>query len=271
MKLLNSVVLGTAFLGSALLSTAVFAHTLTVVPSHFVQSKTGGFITVDLSATNMTFQADKGIGVDGFQVYLPDGSTAKPTAVFQGKRKSLADVELATDGTYRLENGGAARYFTSYELNGERKRLMGDKQKAAKELPKGAQKVVTTQGRNRAFAFVTVNQPTATVVTPTGQGLEFKMDRHPADVVAGELVTMTLLVDGKPAAGVELDLSRDGELYRNEPGRVHHTTDQTGQFTFTAPEAGRYLLEAAFEANSKNDKADKVREAFTWTFEVALP
>ncbi len=266
MKLFNSVVLG-----SALFSSVVFAHTMTVVPSHFVQSKTGGFITVELSATNMTFQADKGIGVDGFQVYLPDGSTTKPAASFQGKRKSLADVALTSDGTYRLENGGAARYFTSYELNGERKRLMGDKQKAAKELPKGAEKVVTTQGRNRAFAFVTVNKPTDAVVIPTGKGLEFKMDRHPADVVAGEAVTMTLLVDGKPAAGVELDLSRDGELYRNEPGRVHHTTDKTGSFTFTAPEAGRYLLEAAYEAKSNSDKADKVREGFTWAFEVALP
>jgi len=266
MKLLNSVVLGTA-----LFSSVVLAHTMTVLPSHFVQSKTGGFITVDLSATNMTFQADKGIGVDAFQVYLPDGSISKPAAVFQGKRKSLADVALTTDGTYRLENGGTARFFTSYELNGERKRLMGDKQKAAAELPKGAEKVVTTQGRNRAFAFVTVNKPTEAVLTPTGHGLEFSMDRHPADVVAGEAVTMTLLVDGKPAAGVELDLSRDGELYRNEPGRIHHTTDQSGRFSFTAPEAGRYLLEAAYEANSPSTKADKVRESFTWAFEVALP
>lgn len=271
MKLLNSVVLGSALFSSGVFSSAVFAHTMTVVPSHFVQSKTGGFITVDLSATNMTFQADKGIGVEGFQIYLPDGSVTKPAAVFQGKRKSLADVALTTDGTYRLENGGSARFFTSYELNGERKRLMGDKQKAAKELPKAAEKVTTTQGRNRAFAFVTVNKPTDNVVTPTGQGLEFKMDRHPADIVAGEVVTMTLLVDGKPAAAVELDLSRDGELYRNEPGRVHHTTDKTGSFSFTAPEAGRYLLEASYEADSKSEKADKVRESFTWTFEVALP
>ncbi len=266
MKLFKSVVLG-----SVIFSSAVVAHTMTVVPSHFVQAKTGGFITVDLSASNMTFQADKGIGLDGFQIYLPDGRTAKPVATFQGKRKSSADVALSVDGTYRLENGGAARYFTSYELHGERKRLMADKQKAATELPKGAEKVVTTQGRNRAFAFVTVNQPTDIVVTPSGQGLEFTMDRHPADVVAGEAVTLTLLIDGKPAAGVALDLSYDGELYRNEPGRVHFTTDKSGQFTFTAPNAGRYLLEASYEADSQTAKADKIRESFTWTFEVSLP
>jgi uncharacterized GH25 family protein len=148
---------------------------------------------------------------------------------------------------------------------------MGDKLTAAKELPKGAENVLTTQGRNRAFAFVTVNKPTDNVVKPSGEGLEFTLDRHPADIVAGEIVTMTLLVNGKPAAGVELDLSRDGELYRNEPGRVHYTTDKTGNFSFTAPDAGRYLIEAGYEAKSHSDKADKVREGFTWTFEVALP
>ncbi|MDZ7902466.1 MAG: hypothetical protein U5L01_07980 [Rheinheimera sp.] len=50
-----------------------------------MQSKTGGFITVDLSATNMTFQADKGIGVEGFQVYLPDGSISKTCSCFPRK------------------------------------------------------------------------------------------------------------------------------------------------------------------------------------------
>ncbi len=258
-------------LGSAVLSLSAFAHTLTVVPSHFVQSKTGSFITVDISASNMTFQADKGVSLDGFQVYLPDGKVTKPAAIFQGKRKSIADVELKVDGTYRLENGGKPRYFTSYELNGERKRLMADKEKAQTELPKGAQNVVTTQGRNRAIAFVTVNQPTDTVVNVKGQGLEFKLDRHPADIVAGEPITLTLMMDGKPVSGVALDLSFEGELYRNEPGRVHQTTDQSGQFSFTPATAGKYLLEAAYEAKSTSTKADKVREGFTWTFEVGMP
>ena len=122
-------------LTSLFAASTALAHTMNVLPSHYVQSKTGGFVTVDLFASNMTFQADKGVGVDGFKVVLPDGSIAKPTAAVQGKRKSIADVELAVAGTYRLEMGGQPRYFTSYKVGGEQKRLMGDKQKAAKELP----------------------------------------------------------------------------------------------------------------------------------------
>lgn len=255
----------------SLFAAQVAAHTLTVVPSHYVQSKTGGWVSVDVSASNMTFQADKGIPLDAFHVYQPDGSKVKPGAVYQGKRKSQADVELAKEGTYLLELGNGVRYFTSYELKGERERLMLNKQQRAAKLPAGAEKVVTTQGRSRALAFVTVNKPSDTVLKLSHQGLEFQFDRHPADIVAGEEVTVTLLMDGKPAQGVELDLSRDGELYRNEPGRVHHSTDASGKFVFTAPEAGRYLLEASYQADSKSELADKVREGFTISFEAALP
>lgn len=247
------------------------AHTMNVLPSHFVQAKTGGFVSVELFASNTTFQADKGTPVDGFQLYLPDGTAGKIESSYQGKRKSLVDVALPVDGTYRLQNGGQPRFFTSYELNGEKKRLMGDKQKAAAELPKGASNVVTTQGRSKALAFVTVNAPTDTVLKPTGQGLEFTLDKHPADIVAGEAVTVTVLFNGKPAAGVEAELMQDGELYRNEAGRVHLTSSASGQFSFTPASAGRYLLEASLERELKSAKADKIRESFTWAFEASLP
>jgi uncharacterized GH25 family protein len=252
-------------------ASSALAHTMNVVPSHYVQSKTGGFVTVDLFASNMTFQADKGVGIEGFKVVLPDGTVTKAVSATLGKRKSMADVELPVAGTYRLEMGGQPRYFTSYKVGGEQKRLMGDKQKAAKELPKDATDVVTTQGRNRAMAFVTVNGPTDTVLKTTGQGLEFSFDRHPADIVAGEAVTVTLTLNGKPVAGVKADLSFDGELYRNDPARQHLVTDKAGQFSFTPANAGRYLLEASTEAALKSDKADKIREGFTLSFEAALP
>lgn len=253
------------------LSLSVSAHTMNLLPSHYVQAKTGGFVSVELFASNSTFQADKGTPVNGFQLYLPDGRQGEIEGSYQGKRKSLIDIALPVDGTYKLQNGGQARYFTSYELHGEKKRLMGDKRKAAAELPKEASHVVTTQGRNKAIAFVTVNAPTTKVLEVTGKGLEFTLDKHPADIVAGEPVAMTLLLDGKAVSGVDVELSFDGELYRNEAGRQHFVTNSQGQLVFTPAAAGRYLLETSVEQDQKTELADKVREGFTWSFEAALP
>ncbi len=264
----TKLVLGMMLTGMTL---SLQAHTLTVVPSHYVQSKTGSFISVDVSASNMTFQADKGIDLKAFHVVNPDNTAGHVVSSYQGKRKSQADVELKQEGTYRLELGGMPRFFTSYELDGKRERLMGNKQEAAAKLPKGATKVVTTQGRNRAMAFVTVKKPSDQVLALTGKGLEFSFDKHPADIVASEPVTVTMMFDGKPVAGVELHLSFDGELYRNEPGRIEHKTDASGQFTFTPATPGRYLLEGSYMTDIASAQADKLREGFTLSFEAALP
>ena len=53
-----------SFVVAAAISAPAIAHTLWVVPSHFVLSKTGSWVSADISAANMTFVADKGIGVD---------------------------------------------------------------------------------------------------------------------------------------------------------------------------------------------------------------
>jgi uncharacterized GH25 family protein len=233
-------------------SASVSAHTLWLVPSHYVLSKQDSWIAVDASAANMTFVPDKGIGLTSLKLYSPDGKAQDVTTVYQGKRKSMADVQLAGDGTYRLEMANPLRYFTSYELNGERKRLMANKQERKAQLPAGATKVETVQMRSRNFTYVTVNSPSDTVV-------------------AEEALQFVFHLDGKPQAGVKGVLSYEGELYRNDAGRVEFETDNKGQFSFTPEHAGRYLIEASYSADTATALADKVRESVTFTFEVALP
>lgn len=258
-------------LSSLLISSSLSAHTLWVVPSHYVLSKPDSWIAVDASAANMTFVPDKGIGLKALKLYLPDGSVKPVTDVYQGKRKSMADVQLGGDGTYRIELANPLRFFTSYELNGERKRLMASKQERAAQLPQGATNVETVQIRSRNFAYVTVNGPTDTVMKVRGEGLELSSKTHPADAVAGEKLSFVFNLDGKPQAGVKGVLSYAGELYRNEAGRVDFETSADGSFSFTPQHAGRYLIEASYSADTATALADKVRESVTYTFEVALP
>lgn len=250
---------------------AASAHTLWLLPSHFVLSKPNSWIAVDASAGNMTFQPDKGIALDNLKLYLPDGKVSDVTDVYKGKRKSMADVQLAGDGTYRLELSNGVRYMTSYELNGERKRLMADKTQRVAQLPDGATKVHTSQMRSRSFAYVTVNSPTEQVLALSGEGLEISSATHPADVVATEPLTLVFNLNGKPQAGVKGVVSFDGELYRNAAARIEFETDNKGQFSFTPATAGRYLIEAEYSTEHATTTADSQRDAINYSFEVALP
>lgn len=258
-------------LSSLLISGSLSAHTLWVVPSHYVLSKPDSWIAVDASAANMTFVPDKGIGLKALKLYSPDGSVKQVTDVYQGKRKSMADVQLGGDGTYRIELANPLRYFTTYEVNGERKRLMANKQERAAQLPEGATKVETVQMRSRNYAYVTVNGPTDTVVKLRGEGLELSSSTHPADAVATEELTFVFSLDGKVQSGVKGVLSFGNELYRNEAGRIDFETAADGSFSFTPEQAGRYLIEASYSTDTETALADKVRESVTYTFEVALP
>lgn len=255
----------------AALSQAALAHTQWVMPSHFVLSGEDNWISVDLSAANMTFVADKGVSPDNLTIVLPDGSREPFSQRYQGKRKSQADHQLLQDGSYLIENGGQARYFTMYEQNGERKRIMADKQAAAKQLPADATNISTSRSQSKALAVVTVKAPNRKAITPTGEGFELNFITHPADYVAEEPIAWQLLLDGKPAAGVQVELSREAELYRNNAGRQVFTSDQQGKLSFTPELAGRYLIEASYQANTTSALADGVRATLTLTFEVGLP
>ncbi|MDP5141261.1 DUF4198 domain-containing protein [Rheinheimera baltica] len=258
-------------LSSLFLSSSLQAHTLWLVPSHYVLSKPNSWIAVDASAANMTFVPDKGISLNALKLYSPDGSSKAIKDVYQGKRKSMADVQLAGDGSYRLELANPPRFMTLYELNGERKRLMADKQQRTAQLPAGATNVETVKSRSRSFAYITVNAPTDTVLTLQGEGLEISSSTHPADVVAQEALQFVFNINGKPQQHVKGVLSYAGELYRNAAERIEFITDSDGVFRFVPEQAGRYLIEASYSADIASAQADKVRESITYSFEVALP
>lgn len=255
----------------AISSQSVFAHTLWVMPSHFVLSGEDTWISVDVSAANMTFVPDKGVSPDNLHIIFPDGQRHKFAQSYQGKRKSQADHQLVAEGTYLIENGGAPRYFTMYEVNGERKRIMADKKAASSQLPVGATKVTTSRSQSKALAVVTVKAPNRTAINPKGEGFEVNFVTHPADYVAEEDIQWQLLLEGKPVSGVKVELSREAELYRNNAGRITLETDAEGKLQFTPTEAGRYLLEASYQDNTSTALADAQRASLTLTFEVGLP
>ncbi len=92
---------------------------------------------------------------------------------------------------------------------------------------------------------------------------------HPNDLFAGEAATFKLQIDGKPAAGLEVEIIRGGTRYRNAQDEIKVTTDAKGTFSVTWPDAGMYWLEASTEDKKTSVKQAKQRRlSYVATLEV---
>ena len=76
------------------------------------------------------------------------------------------------------------------------------------------------------------------------------------------------MIDGEPAAGVEIEVVRGSMRYRNASEALTTTTDEKGRFTVTWPEAGMYFVEASYSDNKAKAPATERRGSYSATFEV---
>lgn len=256
-------------LGSA---ASVQAHPLWLLPSEFVLSgDEPTWITVDASASNHVFIYDHGIPLDSAKVTSPDGKTRPVGAYFKGQRRSVFDLQLDQPGTWKLSAARPATHITYYEHNGERNRLFASKSDAKAKAPKGATLGPTTLYHTTTQAYVTWGAPSKTVLETSGKGLELAASTHPNDMVKDEKVTLQFLLNGKPAANIDVDATPGNTLYRDDRLEVHGTTDADGYFSFTPTLAGPWLIGAHTEYEVDQPQADKEAHLLYLTLEVQLP
>ena len=110
-----------------------------------------------------------------------------------------------------------------------------------------------------------------TVFATEGEGLELQPVTHPNDVYAGEPARFKLLLNGEPAGGLDVEIVRGHDRYRDSEGAMQVTTDADGVFSFTPEEPGPYWLSAEQESEATlNGKPISARVSYVMTFE-ALP
>src|SRR5690606_10823019 len=139
-------------------------------PSATVFSETGAWMTVDAAVSNDLFHFNHvPLRLDNLHVTAPDGSAVEAQNPATGRYRSVFDLQLEQEGTYRLSvvNDGL---FARYTLDGEAKRWRGSPAELEGALPAGARDVVASQTLSRVETFVTVGAPSTEVFTPTGQG-----------------------------------------------------------------------------------------------------
>lgn len=250
------------------------AHPSWVLPSHFSVSKQeGDWITFDVTASHGTFVADKPASAEGTYVLMPDGRKERPAYTVKGKRRSVFDFFFVEQGTHKVVADNPAMYLTTYK-SGRRdavKRIRANKPESEHMLPKDAREVTSIKFQRRAETYITVNAPSQKSLEPSNQGFETVPVTLPGDMIEGEPVVFKYLFNGQPAKGLEVEIRREGTLYRNKQEEVILIADEKGEIRFTPKAAGRYLSIAVHSEKVASDPlADQYRTMLNVTFEVLL-
>lgn len=140
------------------------------------------------------------------------------------------------------------------------------------EIPAGATDLDLTETMGRNEFFVSAGEPSEALFAPTGKGLEFIPVTLPTDLVSNEPGQFRFTVDGKPAAGLEVEVIPGGRRYREADQTQKLKTDAQGMLTVNWPGAGFYWLNASLtDAKPAAPKATKRRMSYTATLEVLAP
>ncbi|MGG5872411.1 DUF4198 domain-containing protein [Pseudomonas peli] len=266
------------------------AHRAWMLPSATVLSGEDPWVTVDAAVSNDLFYFEHfsmhiaGVGDVSTQptgqrarqaaklhVFAPDGSEVKPQNGAIGRYRSTFDLHLTQKGTYKLAIANSG-LFASWKEGQENKRWMGKAEDFAKQVPANAAELKVAQNSSRMEVFVTSGNPTTSVLKTTGVGLELAPITHPNDLFAGEAAEFSLLLDGKPAAGVEVSVIPGGNRYRDELGEIKTTSDANGKISITWPNAGMYWLEAKLSSKEGvSAPATERRASYSATLEVLAP
>lgn len=259
---------------ATLLSTTAQAHKRWLLPSNFSVSEYQ-WITVDASVSNNLFYPDRRWPLDGIKVFDPNGDEQGIENAIEGKRRSVFDVNLDKDGTYKIGVKGDM-YFASYPnpdyKEGERENIRiraWSLDDLAEKVPSNVENVDYARAINRLETYVTVGAPTKDVFKLEKSGLEYVPVTHPNDLYQGEKGEFQFMVDGEPTEGVEVVIVWDGTRYRDQENELTVTTDAEGKVLVDLEQAGRFLIEASYNKVTPDEpKFKKTYLGYLATFEV---
>lgn len=269
MKLALKKFMFASALALSLAPVASHAHRMWILPSATVLSGTDPWITVDAAVSNDLFYFEHfPLRLDGLIVTGPEGNAVKSENASTGRYRSVFDVHLTQEGTYKIAVESHA-LFASYKLNGETKRWRGSAETLGKNVPADAQDLKITEADTRVESFVTRGKPTLTALKTRGSGLELSPVTHPNDLIADAPASFRLLLDGKPAANVKVSVVPGGIRYRDQLNEMNVMTDADGRFSVKWPAPGMYWMEAGVQdAQTSVKQAQSRRATYAATLEV---
>ena len=253
---------------------SVQAHRLWILPDVTVLSGDEPAVSFDAAVSNSIFNYDHvALRADAIHITAPDGTEVEPENAAKGKLRTVFDLSMTQEGTYRV-------YLTMQGMNafwkdagGKRHMFPGRGQSATPEeisnaIPADAEGVRIVESYRRAETFVTAGAPSDNVKKISGQGVELKPVTHPNDLYAGEAATFALMLNGKPLAGADVVLIKEGTRYRDSQDEIALTTDNNGAIQVNWQGAGRYFMEMEYKDDKAQAPATERSATYTAVFEV---
>ncbi|MCA6063666.1 DUF4198 domain-containing protein [Thalassolituus marinus] len=250
------------------------AHRAWIQPALTVLSGEKAVVSFDAAVSNTIFIADHAaLRSNGLNVTAPDGSVREVENLHTGKNRTVFDVTLDQQGTYRIgmaSSGLSARWETEdgkrafWPPRGEK----ADPAEFSKKVPADAKNLSVSYNSRRMETFVTAGVPTDGIFTPSNKGLEMIPVTHPNDLFAGEAATLRFLMDGEAVEGVEVTLIREGTRYRNSEDAIELHTNKQGEVVINWQGAGRYFVEASYRDNKAQAPATQRSGGYTAVLEV---
>lgn len=258
---------------AALLPLSAQAHMTWLLPNKAAFDGKEPVASFDAAVSEDLFNFERALKIETLRVTGPDGKPVEAENRSAARHRESFDVKLTQDGTYRVSNVSAS-VMGSYKLGGETKRFRGTMESLAKDVPAGAEITGLTVMSNRQQTFVSKEEPGKVAFAPEGDGLELLPLGPVTDLSHGDRTKFRLVLDGKPSAGTQIKLLREGNRYRYKMGEVDLKTDANGEFTVEWTEPGRYFVGAASgpargpDAPAGTREAPVKRASVSATFEV---
>lgn len=284
-------------------SSAALADHSFILPSSTSLAGDDNVVTFDAAGSDHVFFFDhRPIALASITVTKPDGSAGETYNGLQGRFRSVFDLRLDQQGTWKIASQQTMITGT-FKQNGEERRVAparggrpgGEPPRAGgnapggpsgkpeagprrqppvafEDIPADATEIHLTERVGRVETFVTEGAPTTIALKPSSNGLELAPITHPNAMVAGETARLRFLIDGKPAAGLKVSLLPGGDRYRDDVGGTALTTGADGVVAIRWPAAGMYWLGAEAEDNKPTEKRAEARQmSYAATFEVMTP
>lgn len=265
------------------MTSIVNAHSLWIVPSQTQFSGDKAWVTFDAAASNQMFIANHAsLDLVKMNAWSPSNQKVSMQNAVEGRVRTVFDLQLQEPGTYQVLRSGVS--ILARGKPPEKNKPKDDKPNGkpkqrrwwrgtlndylAGKYPDNfsADNFITLV--SQVETFVTLGAPTKITTAPSQYGMDIDYLTHPNALYTGEVVNLRVLVDGHPAANIDVEIIAGNSQYRDSTNPLKLTSNADGEIAVIWQKPGMYWLHAKSQDDKGMTSNKKRRLSYTAVLEV---